>query len=231
VKVLLLSILTAILTFFGINKVSVESVQIIPPTPTVELIEVNEPVDDATGIVTPSPTVVIKPSQKITTLTSSINEGVLMTVFGLQNKQQINHILSTPSEIDGYEKKYYEKFKDYPVPRVTITNSSQLIAMPNQNGFTICTGQQLQLVYSEIEKTEKEIEYEKMDYECHHDSSKQETEECRTWRRDNDQNKTNQEGSEGTIEDLQRQIQEYTKKVQERQSVYDQLLEKYCLRE
>ena len=44
-----------------------------------------------------------------------------------------------------------------------------------------------------------------------------------------DQNKTDQTGSGETSNTLDEQIQRYTKKIQERQTTYDRLLEKYCL--
>jgi len=228
-KAFLLSMLIAISTFFGVKKAEIDSPQTMSPPSTVTVIEREQPLDNIADTATPSSTVAIKPSPRIIKPNSSINEKVLKTFFGLQDKQQISYILNTPSEIDSYEKKYYEKFKNYPIPRITIASSTQQIAMPSQNGCVICTGKQLQSLYSEIAKIEEEIEYEKMDYECHYDRAKQKTEECRIWRRDNDQNRPDQAGSlDETVSELQKKINEYTKKIQKQQSTYDRSLEKYC---
>lgn len=223
-KTFFLSILAAISSFLGINRSE-------PITSTTTLIspEITQtemsPAPSIIETITLMPTQVNKPLPTATKLTSSINQEVLKTVFGLQDQQQINYILSSTDEMVAYQQKYYEKFKNFPVPKITITSPTQHIAMPTKDGFTVCTGEQLQLVYSEIEKVEKEIEYEKMDYECHHDPSKQETEECRIWRRENDQNNVK---STGTVDDKIADYQQKLQKMSARQSIYDQLLEKYC---
>lgn len=226
-KAFLLSVLTVIASFLGISKSE-------PPTDsttsiTPGIVETQTSTEVVT--ITPSsvPTQPLKPKPTIVKLTSSINQEVLKTVFGLQDQQQVDYILNSTEEIKSYQQKYYEKFKNFPVPKITITNPTQHIAMPTKDGFTVCTGQQLQSVYSEIEATEKEIEYEKMDYECHHDPSKQETEECRVWRKENDQNNINPTETQGdVVSKLQQEINEYSNKIKNRQSLYDQLLQKYC---
>jgi hypothetical protein len=98
--------------------------------------------------------------------------------------------------------------------------------MPSKDGLKICKGDQLKKLYDEIIGIEKQAYFEKMDYDCHHNSRMQETAECQEWRRVNDVNRV--QPTKGSIDDeiaaLQKKISEYANK----KNVYDDLLIKYC---
>ena len=79
---------------------------------------------------------------------------------------------------------FYAKFKKFPIPRLDTKKTN---AMPSKNGTVWCSGEQLKNLYTEVEKSEKEYAYNKMDFDCHYRREVAETKECQDWRRDNDQ--------------------------------------------
>lgn len=219
-KAFIVSIFFALSGLFGFNKQ--QQISLLTPTP--------EPSPtvfvEASSSPTVSPTKVPTTKPTITKPKSTINEEILKKFFGISDKNQALAILNDKTQLQNYEQEFYRKFLTYPIPRVTITNNNQLIAMPSMNGFTICTGEQLKKLYAEISTEEKQAEFQKMDYDCHRNPSKQETAECQEWRRINDVNRV--EPTKGSIDEeiaaLQKKINEYTNK----KNAYDNLLVKYC---
>lgn len=219
-KAFIVSVFLALSGLFGFNKQQ----QVVLPTPTIEPL----PTVFIEESISPMPSSVKVPSAKptITKPKSPINEEILKMFFGISDKNQALAILNDKAQLQKYEQEFYRKFLNYPIPRITISGSGQLIAMPSMNGFTICTGEQLKKLYAETSTEEKQALYEKMDYDCHRNPSKQETAECQEWRRVNDVNRV--EPTKGSIDDeiaaLQKKINEYTNK----KNAYDNLLVKYC---
>lgn len=219
-KAFVVSIFLAISGFFGFNK----QPQVALPTPTIE----PSPTVYIEVIISPSiiPTKVPSPKPTLSIPKTSINEEILKKFFGITDVKQISVILKNPDEIRAYEREFYQKFLTYPIPRLTIANNTQLIGMPSKDGVKVCNGSQLKKLYDEITPIEKQAYFEKMDYDCHHNSSKQETVECQEWRRINDVNRV--EPTKGSLDE---QIAAYTKKISEyanKKNVYDDLLVKYC---
>ncbi|MFA6518087.1 MAG: hypothetical protein WCV93_00340 [Candidatus Shapirobacteria bacterium] len=222
-KAFALSVLLAISSFFGIKNKS--QVVLVEPIPTViqnQTIVPTEVVEIPTQIVTPTIRVIpttIAPK-------SSINEDILKKFFGVSDIDSVNQVLNNKSQLQKYEQEFYQKFLTSPIPRVTISSNTQLIAMPGMNGMVICTGSQLKKLYEEIGPIESQIYFEKMDYDCHHNPKVQETKECQDWRKINDANRV--QPTKGSIDDeisaLQKKINEYANK----KNVYDDLLVKYC---
>lgn len=218
----MVSILLAISSFFGFNKAHDISTTISSPTtiPTDIIFE--------EASLTPEPTVILTITAKptITKPKTSINEDILKKFFGISDINRANLILKNPDELKKYEQEYYQKFLTYPIPRITIINNTQLIGMPSKDGVKICNGGQLKKLYDEITLIEKQAYFEKMDYDCHHNSRMQETAECQEWRRINDVNRV--QPTKGSIDDeiaaLQKKISEYANK----KNVYDDLLIKNC---
>ena len=157
---------------------------------------------------------------------SPINEEILKKFFGISDKNQSSTILSDKVQLQKYEQEFYQKFLTSPIPRITISSNTQLIAMPSMNGMVICTGSQLKKLYEEIGPIENQLSFEKMDYDCHHNPKMQETKECQDWRKINDVNRI--QPTRGSIDDeiaaLQKKINEYANK----KNIYDDLLIKYC---
>lgn len=218
----MVSILLAISSFFGFNKAQDISTTIPSPTtiPTDIIFEEASPTSEPTVTMT----VTVKPT--ITTPKTSINEDVLKKFFGISDINRANLILKNPDELKKYEQEFYQKFLTYPIPRITIINNTQLIGIPSKDGVKICNGGQLKKLYDEITPIEKQAYFEKMDYDCHHNSRMQETAECQEWRRINDVNRV--QPTKGSIDDeiaaLQKKISEYANK----KNVYDDLIVKYC---
>jgi len=222
-KEFFLSILLAISSFFGINKtqqLDVQPTQVI--TPTISIVEVIEesptPTSTTTVVVTAKPTLT-KPK-------STISESILKTFFGISEKNTVNSILGDPTQLQKYEQEFYRKFLNYPIPRLAISDSKQLIAMPSMNGLVICTGEQLRKLYNEADGIEKDIYYKKMDFDCHHNSKMQETQECQEWRRINDVNRA--VPTKGSIDDEIARLQEEINAYANKKNFYDDLLVKYC---
>jgi hypothetical protein len=94
--------------------------------------------------------------------------------------------------------------------------------MPSKNGPLWCTGEQLKNIYIDIEKTEKEVAYTQMNFDCHYTRSKMETKECQDWRRDNDQNRK----SDPQLDSMDMYLMKIFKT---QASTYDNLIEKYCV--
>lgn len=219
-KAFIVSVFLALSGLFGSNKQQqvVLHTPTLEPSPTVFVEESISPTLTPTKVTTAKPT--------ITRPKSPINEEILKKFFGISDKNQALAILSDKAQLQKYEHEFYRKFLSYPIPRVAISSNNQLIAMPSMNGFTICTGEQLKKLYAEISAEEKQAEYEKMNYDCHHNPSKQETTECQEWRRVNDINRV--EPTKGSLDD---QIAAYQKKIEDyanKKNVYDNLLVKYC---
>lgn len=219
-KAFIVSVFLALSGLFGLNKQQ----QVVLPTPTIEpspTVFIEEPISP-TLIPTKAPSA--KPT--IARPKSSINEEILKKFFGISDKNQALAILNDKDQLQKYEQEFYLKFLSYPIPRVAISSNNQLIAMPSMSGFRICTGEQLKKLYTEISTEEKQAEFEKMNYDCHHNPSRQETSECQEWRRVNDVNRV--EPTKGSLDD---QIAAYQKKIKEyanKKNVYDNLLVKYC---
>ena len=220
-KAFIVSIFLAITGFFGLNKPQQASLSIptLEPSPTIEIIE---------EIISPTlaPTVIPSAKPTLSKPKSSINEEILKKFFGISDINRANLILKNPDELKKYEQEFYQKFLTYPVPRITIINNTQLIGMPSKDGVKICNGGQLKKLYDEITPIEKQAYFEKMDYDCHHNSRMQETAECQEWRRINDVDRV--QPTKGSIDDeiaaLQKKISEYANK----KNVYDDLIVKYC---
>jgi len=222
-KAFALSVLLAISSFFGIKNKS--QVVLIEPTPTIiqnQTMVPTEAVEIPTQIVTPTTRVI----PTVITPKSSINGDILKKFFGVSGINSVNQVLNDKSQLQKYEKEFYQKFLTSPIPRITISSNTQLIAMPKMDGMVICTGSQLKKLYEEIGPIENQIYFEKMDYDCHHNPKMQETKECQDWRKINDTNRV--QPTKGSIDDeisaLQKKISEYANK----KNVYDDLLIKYC---
>lgn len=220
-KAFLLSLLVSISNFLGISSTAPMNSAISPnPTPTIykEITQTPE-TSVAQIILSPTPMKTIPISEP----SSPITKEVLIKYFGISQKEEIDRIINLPNKITEYEKYFYEKFKTFPIPRVSISNPAQKIYMPSKNGRVVCTGEQLANLYKEIEPLEKDFQFQKMDYDCHYNGAKQETSECREWRLINDQNRV--EPTAGGL----RPAAEYAKKFYDMQNpTYDRLLEKYC---
>ncbi|MFA5026144.1 MAG: hypothetical protein WC503_06590 [Candidatus Shapirobacteria bacterium] len=222
-KAFALSVLLAISSFFGIKNKS--QVVLVEPTPTIiqnQTIVPTEVVEISTQIITP--TIPIIPTTVAPK--SSINGDILKKFFGISDVNAMNQVLNDKSQLQKYEQEFYQKFLTYPIPRITISSNTQLIGMPSKDGVKICSGSQLKNLYDEITPIEKQAYFEKMDYDCHHNSKMQETKECQDWRKINDVNRV--QPTKGSIDDeiatLQKKINEYSNK----KNVYDDLLVKYC---
>jgi len=220
VKAFIVSVFLALSGLFGFNKPQ----QVAIPTPTLEPSPTVFVEESISPTLTPIKVTTAKPT--ITRPKSPINEEILIKFFGISDKNQASAILNDKAQLQKYEQEFYRKFLSYPIPRITISGNGQQIAMPSMNGFAVCTGEQLKKLYSEISAEEKQVEFEKMNYDCHHNPSKQETTECQEWRRINDVNRV--EPTKGSIDDeiatLQKKINEYANK----KNAYDNLLVKYC---
>jgi len=220
VKAFIVSVFLALSGLFGFNKQQ----QVVLPTPTLEpsptvLVEVSiSPTITPTKVTTAKPTL-SKPK-------SPINEEILKKFFGIGDKNQSSTILNDKVQLQKYEQEFYQKFLTSPIPRITISSNTQLIAVPGMNGMVICTGSQLKKLYEEIGPIESQISFEKMDYDCHHNPKMQETKECQDWRKINDVNRI--QPTKGSVDDeiaaLQKKINEYANK----KNIYDDLLVKYC---
>ena len=219
-KAFIVSVFLALSGLFGFNKQQ----QVVLPTPTLEpsptvLVEVSiSPTITPTKVTTAKPTL-SKPK-------SPINEEILKKFFGIGDKNQSSTILNDKVQLQKYEQEFYQKFLTSPIPRITISSNTQLIAVPGMNGMVICTGSQLKKLYEEIGPIESQISFEKMDYDCHHNPKMQETKECQDWRKINDVNRI--QPTKGSVDDeiaaLQKKINEYANK----KNIYDDLLVKYC---
>ena len=220
-KAFFLSLLLSISNFLGISS-SVPINPVITPDPTATIdLEITQPPEVSISQSLPSPT--LTKTIPINEPASPITKEVLIKYFGISQKEEIDRILNFPNKIDEYETYFYEKFKTYPIPRVSITNPDQKIYMPSKNGRVVCTGKQLADLYHEIEPLEKDYQFHKMDYDCHYDRAKQETNEWREWRLVNDQNRV--APTPGGL----RPAAEYAKKFYDMQNqTYDRLVEKYC---
>lgn len=220
-KEFFVSVVFVVSSFFGINKnkVEIQSTPVITTVPT----QIEIPTIEPTKVSTPS--VVIKKTTPIPTKIvipkTVLNEEILKSVFGFTEIGHINQVLSDPDQVNKYEQEYYQKFKKHPMLKIKITDVKKQYIMPSKNGPVVCTGAQLNSVYDENAKVEKEIEYQKMDRDCHF-GSKQETDECKEWRRVNDPSKKDKK--ERTIYDLQREIM----KAERSNDNYDGWIEKYC---
>lgn len=229
-KAFFLSILLAVSSFFGTKDKLPQTLPTPQPTRTViPTIEVQVTVTPTPRLaITPKPTKVSKPK-------TSITEEILKTFFGISEKNYATQILNDPSQLQRYEQEYYQKFKTHPIPKIAVTDLKKQIVMPSKNGPIVCTGEQLKNLYSDIDKTEKEIEYQRMNMDCHTDGGyperryNQESKECQEWRRDNDQNRTNPTVGPRSPADISNQIGEYSQKLEDQKNLYDQLIVKYCL--
>ena len=219
-KAFLVSVFLALSGLFGFNKQQ----QVVLPAPTIEPTPTEYVEKLISTTITPTKIPTAKPT--ITKPNSPINEEILKKFFGISDKNQALTILNDKSQIQKYEQEFYQKFLTYPIPRLTVVNNTQLIGMPSKDGVKICSGSQLKKLYDEITPIEKQAYFEKMDYDCHHNSRMQETAECQEWRRVNDINRV--EPTKGSLDE---QIAAYTKKIAEyanKKNVYDDLLIKYC---
>lgn len=220
-KEFFMSVVLVVSSFFEMNKTNVE----IRPTPVITNVptQIEMPTSEPTKVSTPSviikkitpmPTKIVKP-------TTSLNEEILKTIFGFTEIGQINLVLNDINQVKKYENEYYQKFKRHPMFKIKTIEVKKQYIIPSKNGPIVCTGAQLNSIYEENAKVEKEIEYQKMDRDCHF-GSKQETEECKEWRRVNDPSKKDKK--ERTIYDLQREIM----KAERSNDNYDGWTEKYC---
>ena len=209
-------------SFFGIHKEkpNVITTEITPTiTETIILEETLTPAESSPSL-----------TRKITPTSSSkptalITEEVLKVFFNMSNSHEINQILNNKDKVSEYEKYYYQKHKQIPIPRLAII-ANKLYGLPSKNGLTICNSSQLKDLYSELSKYEEELAYKKIDSKCHYGSSQEkESQECQNWRRDHDQNR---QASSGSIEELQKQIEQAVKDKQKNENYWDTLIEKYC---
>lgn len=220
-KEFFLSIFIAISSFFGFNKEepNIDSIEI---TPVITESIIKEEIIDISTEISPSPTIAkIKPTSTPKT-PDLITEEVLKVFFNISNVSEINKILENKDKISEYEKYYYEKFKNFPIPRLSII-SNKLYALPSKNESVVCKSDQLKEIYNELSKFEEEIFYQEMDFKCHYGhTSEQESKECQDWRRDNDQNRQNSDNS------LDEQIQEAKEERHKKDNIWNLLVEKYC---
>lgn len=209
----------AVSSFFGIHKEKPN----IPTTeisPTISETIVQEEIITPTEF-SPSPTrkITPTPSPKPTTL---ITEEVLKVFFNMSNSNEINQILSNKDKVSEYEKYYYQKHKQFPIPRLAII-TSKLYSLPSKNGSIICKSTQLKDLYNELSKYEEDLAYKKMDSKCHYGNSQEkESQECQNWRRDHDQNRQNPTGN------LDETIKIFTLEMKSKENYWDTLIEKYC---
>ncbi len=218
-KTFFTSVYLVILSFLGFNKQNIAPVQ--EPTPIITQIPSITPEESITPTIKISST--LKPT--IAKPQTSITEEVLRKFFGFSDIGSINQILNNKDQWSRYESEYYKKYQKLPIPRLEL-DLNKLYGMPGKNGTIICTGSQLKSLYDEISIKEKEYEYQKMDYDCHHNRSMQETKECQDWRRINDQNKPTETPRSSL--GLDQDIKELERKMKEQMQIYDQLIEKYC---
>jgi len=218
VNAFLLSIFVAISSFLGVtpqhatqsNYVASEAAIVASPSAEPSLIAT--PTTKRIPTKTPTPT----PTKPVT----SITEEVLRKFLGQSEQASIDRILNDPEMLKTYDDMFYAKFKKFPVPRLDTSTTN---ALPTKYGPEWCTGEQLKNLYTELEKTEKEFAFNKMDYDCHYNRSVAETKECQEWRRINDQNRKTEDG---TMEGIFRKI-EINTKIQN--TIYDSLVDKYCV--
>ncbi len=219
-KEFFISVLMAFLSFFGIHKEK-QDISNLEITPTITETIIQEEIIVTPTEFNPSPTRKITPtsSPKPTAL---ITEEVLKVFFNMSNSHEINQILSNKDKISEYEKYYYQKHKQFPIPRLAII-ANKLYGLPSKNGLIICNSSQLKDLYNELSKYEEELAYKKMDSKCHYGNSQEkESQECQNWRKDHDQNRQNPSGS------LDEQIKNATEDIKVKESCWDNLLEKYC---
>lgn len=218
-KEIFISLFFAISSFFGFKNQEPQDISptipVIIETPTIVSVE---PTNIPTLIPTRKPTAIPKP-------TTSVTEEVLKLFFQITNTNQVNFILTNKEELTRYEINYYSKHKNFPIPRLSV-DLNKLYGLPSKNGLVICKGTQLTDLYGELTKFEEDLAYKKMDYDCHYNNSKKETQECQDWRRDHDQNR--QADANNEIETLQKQINQYIEEKKKLDILWDTLLEKYC---
>jgi len=214
VKAFFLSIFLFISSFFA------PKLQTLPVVQTAtESAVVSSPSAELTPTATPTIKKIATPSPTPVKPTSSITEEVLRKFLGQSEKASIDRILTDTNMLRTYEDMFYAKFKKFPIPRLD-TNKTN--AMPSKNGPLWCTGEQLKALYSDIEKTEKDVVFTQMDFDCHYTRSKMETTECQNWRRDNDQNRT----SDSQLSSMDMYLMKIFKT---QATTYDSLVEKYCV--
>lgn len=236
IKNIFISIVTIISSLLGLHNEVPKEVfvdnQIEVSSQSAEIVVTDTIVP--TKVVSPTK-IAITPLPTKIRIDTAITEEILKNIFGISDKSTVDNIFNSPDILNRYDRELFNKFRSFPIPRLIITSPSQQIVIPRDvNGkmvFAICTGDQLGKVYWEIEKTEKDVEYLKMDMKCHL-GGETETKECQDWRRDNDQSRNEKLESLGLGEsssNVEYMIKEQAFVTRKQIDRFNELTGEYCL--